>query len=124
MYQIILTIIAAFGAFCAFYLLGSSRQKDKDDKTLREYKTETEAVIRATNQKAADAQAEKNKAVIEKNLMKQVLDIVSSNVESDDEELEEMAENAETDEECADVLKAMQADSQRRAEELEKRYEH
>ena len=124
MYQIILTIIAAFGAFCAFYLLGSSRQKDKDDKTLREYKTETEAVIRATNQKAADAQAEKNKAVIEKNLMKQVLDIVSSNVESDDEELEEMAENAETDEECADVLKAMQTDSQRRAEELEKRYEH
>lgn len=157
MYQIILTIISALGAFCAFYLLGSSRQKDKDEKTLKEYKAEAEAVIRSESQKTAKAEAEKTKADIEKYLMSKAVKIITepapeytdaygemtstSSQEHDEElrvmaeelpmessqehneELREMAEEAETEDDALDVLKAMQADSERRAEKLRKHYE-
>jgi len=142
MYQIILTIISALGAFCAFYLLGSSRQKDKDEKTLKEYKAEAEAVIRSESQKTAKAEAEKTKADIEKYLMSKAVKIITepateyvkdfgepteteevSSSQEHNEELREMAEEAETEDDAMDVLKAMKADSERRAEELRRRYE-
>ena len=139
MYQIILTIISALGAFCAFYLLGSSRQKDKDEKTLKEYKAEAEAVIRSESQKTAKAEAEKTKADIEKYLMSKAVKIITEpapeytdtygemtstgSSQEHNEELREMAEEAETEEDAMDVLKAMKADSERRAEELRRRYE-
>ena len=124
MYQIILTILSVLFGFSTFYLLGSSRQKAKDDRTLKEYKTETEAVIRDVNRKTAEAQAEKTKSDIEKNLMKETVTIITKPApESRNEELREQAEMAETDDDVRNVLKAMQEDSQRRAEELGRRYE-
>ena len=123
MYQIILTIISALGAFCAFYLLGSSRQKDKDEKTLKEYKAEAEAVIRSESQKTAKAEAEKTKADIEKFLMSKAVKIITESSSDNNEELRDMAEEAETEDDALEVMKAMQADSQRRADNLEQRYE-
>ena len=123
MYQIILTIISALGAFCAFYLLGSSRQKDKDEKTLKEYKAEAEAVIRSESQKTAKAEAEKTKADIEKYLMSKAVKIITEPAPDHNEELREMAGEAETEDDALDVLKAMQADSERRAEKLREHYE-
>ena len=139
MYQIILTIISALGAFCAFYLLGSSRQKDKDEKTLKEYKAEAEAVIRSESQKTAKAEAEKTKADIEKYLMSKAVKIITEpapeyteaygemtstgSSQEHNEELRVMAEEAETEDVALDVLKAMQADSERRAEKLREHYE-
>ena len=120
----ILTIIGAIGAFFAFFLLGASRQKGKDEKTMKEYKAETEAAIRSVNQEAAKAEADKAKADVERYIMKKTVQIVTDPiVENHNEELEKQAEKVTTDEEALDVLKAMQADSQRRAEELSKRYE-
>ena len=124
MFQIILTIIGAIFGFSTFYLLGTSRQKAKDDKTMKEYKAETEAVIRDTNRKAAEAEAEKTKAQIEKIIMGKTVEVVEKPVtESRNEELLEQAKEAKTDDAVVDVLQAMKADSERRAEEIGRRYE-
>ena len=124
MFQTILTIISALGAFCAFYLLGSSRQKAKDDRTLKEYRTEAEAVIRTESQKTAEAEAKQAKADVERYLMSKAVDIVTSEPESHNEELRGMAEEAKTETDYLDTLKKMQEDSRRRVEELGRRYEN
>lgn len=145
MYQIILTIISALGAFCAFYLLGSSRQKDKDERTLKEYKAEAEAVILKSKQETAEAKAKEEKSETERTILNETAKIVRNPVirekgaepktvnelvknaaeefKARNAELRRQTEEVETEDDALDVLDAMKADSDRRAEVLGRRYE-
>jgi len=122
----ILTILGILVAIVAGVLLGSKRQKAKDEKVLEEYKTETEAVIRTINQKAAEARVETKKADTEKKIMQETVKIVVKDppvVKQHEVEPEKVAESVVTEEDSMEALKAMQEDSASRAEELGRRYE-
>ena len=148
MYQIILTIISALGAFCAFYLLGSKRQKEKDERTLNEYKAEAETVIRESKQETAEAKAKEQRSETERTILQGTARIIRNPVirpktedpvepasaepkteepviESFDyKEAERKAEEAETDDDVFSFLDALRSDSDKRAEELGRRYEN
>ena len=122
--NVILTIISAIAAFCCAVLIGSNRQKAKDDRKLKEYKTEAEAAIRESNREAAKAKAEEKRTVRENDLLKEAVNIVRQTVAQDGNvELEEKVKDIEDDSEAIEILNAMKADSERRAEELGRRYE-
>ena len=148
MYQIILTIVSALGAFCAFYLLGSKRQKDKDERTLKEYKAEAEAVIRETKQETAEAKANEQRSATERTILQGTARIVRNPVirpktedhvvqtsaepatekpviESFDyKEAERKVEQTESDDDVFSFLDALRSDSEKRAEDLGRRYEN
>lgn len=125
MLQLLLTIISAIGAFCAFYLLGSSRQKDKDEKAMNEYKSKAEAEIRASKQETAQAEANERKSETEQEILKGTAHIITNPVirEKSDVDLQDMARKVETEEEVQDFLDAIKADAEKRAEEMGRRYE-
>lgn len=120
-FQIILTIICGFGAFSVTYLLGSAKQKEKDEKQLRTYRAEAEEQIADINRERAKAETEFQRIQAEKELVVEASKIVKANIfeSSNNEDLKQQVLEAKTESDVkasiADIIK----DSQSRAKEVE-----
>lgn len=120
-FQIILTIICGIGAFSATYLLGSMRQKERDDRELRSVKAEAETIIADAKRESAKLKADKERTSAEKESILVAKDIANSDSpKTDNPELKKKALEAMSDEELVETMKELIESSVKRAEEVQK----
>lgn len=120
-FQIILTIICGIGAFSVTYLLGSMRQKEKDDRELRSVKAEAETIIADAKRETAKEKADKERASAEKESILVAKDIINGDSPiTDTPELKKRTLEAMSDDQLIDTMKDLIRSSVKRAEEVQK----